>query len=136
LKLFSRRSTGEQLGLEKPILAECAVVHALTTKIGQLQLFKRLSYQHMKYDNKYKYEINIEYEIFRIFHTPSKYEAGIEGGGIFLSGLVCLITRQMEHIMHPTVRFSVQNSGRDSRTLHTHRQTHRTDRSKRRLIHE
>jgi hypothetical protein len=43
----------------------------------------------------------------------------------FLSGLVFLITGWKEHIKRPTRRDCVQNSGRDSRTL----QTHRDDRS-------
>jgi hypothetical protein len=62
---------------------------------------------------------------FQVFHTPTTFGTGNgnEAGRIFLSGLVCLITGWMEHIMRPTPRNSVQNSGRDSRILHTDRHT-------------
>jgi hypothetical protein len=68
---------------------------------------------------------------FQVFPTPSTFGTGNgnEAGGIFLSGLVCLITGWMEHTMRTTPRSSVQNSGRDSRTSHTDTQTDRADRS-------
>jgi hypothetical protein len=70
----------------------------------------------------------IEYDIFKFFPTPSTFGTGNgnEAGGIFLSGLVCLITGWMEHIMCPTPRSSVQNYGRVSRTSQTHRHTEPT----------
>jgi hypothetical protein len=69
----------------------------------------------------------IEYDIFKFFPTPSTFGTGNgnEAGGFF-SGLVCLITGWMEHIMRPTRRSSVQNSGRDSRTPQTDTQTEPT----------
>jgi hypothetical protein len=70
-----------------------------------------------------------EFQFF--FHTPSTFGTGNgnDTGGISLSDLVFLITGWMEHIMRPTRSYSVQNSGRDSRMSHTHRQTDRADRS-------
>jgi hypothetical protein len=47
----------------------------------------------------------------------------------FLSGLVCLITGWMEHILGQTRSYSVQNSGRDPRKSHTDTHTYRADRS-------
>jgi hypothetical protein len=57
----------------------------------------------------------------------------------FVSGLVCLITGWMEHILGQTRISSVQNSGRDSRTSQTDTQTDRqteTTVAIRRFIHE
>jgi hypothetical protein len=72
----------------------------------------------------------IKYDIFKFFPTPSTFGTGNgnEPGGIFLSGLVFLITGWMEHIMRPTRSYSVQNCGRDPRKSQTHRQTHRQSR--------
>jgi hypothetical protein len=73
----------------------------------------------------------IEYNIFKFFPTPSTFGTGNgnEAGGILLFSLVRLITRWMEHVIRPTRRYSVQNSGRDSQMLRTDRQTDRADRS-------
>jgi hypothetical protein len=69
------------------------------------------------------------YDIFKFFSTSSTFGNGNEAGGIFLSGLVFLITGWMEHIVGPTRSYSVQNSGRDPLTSRTHGHTHRDDRS-------
>jgi hypothetical protein len=72
---------------------------------------------------------------FRFFPYPSTFGTGNgnDTGGIFLSGLIFLITGWMEQILGQTRSYSVQNSGRDSLTLHTDTrtdtQTHRDDRS-------
>jgi hypothetical protein len=71
----------------------------------------------------------IEYDIFKFFPTLHIWNRKWNEAGRSLSGLVYLITGWMEHIMRPTPRSSVQNSGRDSRTSRTHRQTDRADRS-------
>jgi hypothetical protein len=48
----------------------------------------------------------IEYDIFKFFPTPSTFVTGNgnEAGGIFLSGLMRLITGWLAHIMRPTRR--------------------------------
>jgi hypothetical protein len=96
----------------------------LTNETGKLKLFKWPSYQ----------SLNTIFSSFSL--PPPKFGTGNgnEAGGFFLSGLVFLITGWMEHIiMHPSRIYSVQNSGRDSFTLHTdtrtHIHTHRDDRS-------
>jgi hypothetical protein len=89
--------------LEKPISAECAAPHALSNKRNRTAKAFQTA------------ELSIiEYDIFKIFPNPSTFGTGNgnEAGGIFLSGLVCLI-RWMENIMRPTGRSSVKNSERD-----------------------
>jgi hypothetical protein len=100
----------------------------LTNETGQLKLFKRPSYL----------SLNATFSSFSIpLHIGTGN--GNDTGGIFLSGLVFLITGWMEHIMRPTRSYSVQNSGRDSRTrrtdIHTDIRTETTV-AIRRFIHE
>jgi hypothetical protein len=75
--------------LEKSILAECAALHALSNNENLTALSFQMAELYV-----------IEYDNFRIFNTASTFGTGNgnEDGGIFLSGLVCLITRWMEHI--------------------------------------
>jgi hypothetical protein len=90
--------------LEKPILAECAALRGLSNKGNLIALaFQTVSYL----------SLNMAFSGF--FHTPATFGTGIgnEDGGIFLSSLLCLIPRWMEHIMRQTGIFSVKNSGRD-----------------------
>jgi hypothetical protein len=93
------------LGVEKPILAQCAALCALSNNENQTAIAFQTA------------ELSIiEYDIIKFFPTSSTFGTGNgnEADGIFLSGLVCLITRWIEHIMHPTQRYLVQNSGHDS----------------------
>jgi hypothetical protein len=109
------------VGIEKPILAQCAALRALSNNENRTAKAFQTA------------ELSIiEHDIFMFFPTSSTFGTGNGNntGGIFLSGLVYLITGWMEHIVRPTRSYSVENSGRDPRKSQTDTQTDRAVDSK------
>jgi hypothetical protein len=82
------------LGIEKPILAQCAALHALSNNENRTAIAFQTA------------ELSIsEYDIFKFFPTPPHLEPEMEMKLVefFVSGLVCLITGWMEHAPNPKI---------------------------------
>jgi hypothetical protein len=82
------RSSAKKYGIDKPILKRCAALRALFDNENRTAIAFQTA------------ELSIiEYDIFNFFSTTSTFGTGNgnDTGGIFLSGLVFLISGWMEH---------------------------------------